>query len=166
MKEKMLVSKEGERTRIVDVDLGEGVKIADFVNLYGCSIDDGTRIGAFVEIQRGVRIGKNCKIESHTFICEGVSIGDGVFIGHNVSFINDKYPKAVDNEGNIISGYEGWELMETNVGDNASVGTGSTIMGGIRIGKSVVVGAGSTVLRDLEDGVVVAGCPAKEIKDE
>ena len=151
-------------TRIApDVKLGEGVKIFCFVNLYGCEIGAGSKVGAFVEIQKGARIGRNCKISSHTFICEGVEIGDGVFVGHNVSFINDKYPRATRADGTPQT-EEDWTLESTQVGDGASIGTGSTILCGVRIGAGAMVGAGSVVTRDVPAGAVVAGVPARPVR--
>ncbi len=150
-------------TRIApDVKLGENTKIFCFVNLYGCEIGDGSKVGAFVEIQKGARIGRNCKISSHTFICEGVEIGDGVFIGHNVSFINDRHPRAVNEDGSPQTEAD-WTLEHTRVEDGASIGTGSTIMCGVTIGRGALVGAGSVVTRDVPAGAVVAGVPARII---
>jgi len=146
-----------------DVVLGEDVKIHAFVNLYGCSIGDNTKIGAFVEIQKRAKIGKNCKISSHTFICEGVTIQDNVFIGHNVTFINDKYPKATSPEGNLQS--EGdWSVMLTLVEEGASIGSSVTILCGVTIGAAAIVGAGSVVTKDIPDGEVWAGNPARFIR--
>jgi acetyltransferase-like isoleucine patch superfamily enzyme len=146
-----------------DVILGKEVKIFNFVNLYGCKIGDGTKIGTFVEVQKGASIGKNCKISSHTFICEGVHIGDGCFIGHGVIFINDKYPKAVNPDGSMQTDQD-WKVLETYIEDNVSVGSGSIIMGGIRIGKGALIGAGAVVTRDVPSGYTVAGIPARIIK--
>ncbi|MCS6794768.1 MAG: N-acetyltransferase [Raineya sp.] len=154
---------ENERQSISSVQVGENVKIFKFVNLYGCTIGDNTKIGSFVEIQKGVIIGKNCKISSHTFICEGVKIGDGVFVGHNVSFINDLLPRAVNADGSMQTEAD-WQLVETIVEDRASIGTGATILGGIRIGKNAVVGAGAVVTKDVPDNAVVVGNPARIIK--
>jgi acetyltransferase-like isoleucine patch superfamily enzyme len=152
-----------DRQALANVRVGKEVKIYNFVNAYGCSIDDGSKIGSFVEIQKGVYIGKNCKISSHTFICEGVSIKDGVFVGHNVSFINDKFPRAVNTDGSLQTEAD-WQLIETIVEERASIGTGSTIMGGITIGKNAIVGAGSVVTKDVPANAVVAGNPAKVLK--
>ncbi|MCB0747252.1 MAG: N-acetyltransferase [Ignavibacteriae bacterium] len=152
-----------EKKNINNVKLGKDVKIFDFVNLYGCSIDDGSKVGTFVEIQRGATIGKNCKISSHTFICEGVHIGDGVFVGHNVTFINDKMPRAVNPDGSLQTDAD-WKLEETFVKNGASIGSSSTIMCGITIGENSIVGAGAVVTKDVPANTVVAGVPAKVIK--
>ncbi len=143
--------------------VGVDVVIRDFVNLYGCTIGDGSKVGAFVEIQEGVSIGVRCKISSHTFICEGVTIGDGVFIGHNVSFINDKYPQAVNPDGSMQSVGD-WEVETTTVGDRASIGTSATILSGVLIGTGAIIGAGSVVTRDVPAHTIVAGNPAVEIR--
>lgn len=152
-----------EKKNINNVKLGKDVKIFDFVNLYGCSIDDGSKVGTFVEIQKGATIGKNCKISSHTFICEGVHIGDGCFVGHNVTFINDKYPRSVNPDGSMQTEAD-WELIETFIKDRVSIGSSSTIMGGITIGENSIIGAGAVVTKDVPANVVVAGVPAKVIK--
>ena len=152
-----------EKKNINNVKLGKDVKIFDFVNLYGCSIDDYSKVGTFVEIQKGASIGKNCKVSSHTFICEGVHIGDGVFVGHNVTFINDKYPRSVNPDGSMQT-EEDWKLVETFVKKGASIGSSSTIMCGITIGENSIVGAGAVVTKDVPDNTVVAGVPAKVIK--
>jgi acetyltransferase-like isoleucine patch superfamily enzyme len=136
------------------------VKIYDFVNAYGCSIDDGTKVGTFVEIQKGVSIGKNCKISSHSFICEGVEIHDNVFIGHNVTFINDRVPRATRPDGSMQT-EEDWTLETTIVGKGASIGSSVTIMCGIKIGEGALVGAGSVVTKDVPSGATVYGNPAK-----
>jgi UDP-2-acetamido-3-amino-2,3-dideoxy-glucuronate N-acetyltransferase len=150
-----------------DVVLGEGVEVFHFVNLYGCEIGDGTRVGSFVEIQRGARLGRNCKVSSHTFICEGVEIEDEVFIGHGVNFINDKYPRATNPDGSIQTDAD-WTLQRTRVGRGASIGTGATILGGLRLGAGAIIGAGSVVTKDVPAGATVAGNPARIIraKDE
>lgn len=151
-----------------NVKLGKNVKIYDFVNLYGCQIGDNTKIGSFVEIQKGVKIGKNCKIQSHTFICEGVTIEDNVFISHNVSFINDKYPRATTPEGKLQTEKD-WKVVPTLVKKGASIGTSATIMCGVTIGENALVGAGSLVLKDVPANTIVAGNPAKilrKIKNE
>lgn len=146
-----------------DVVLGRDVKVFQFVNLYGCTIGDRTKIGAFVEIQRGTRIGADCKISSHTFICEGVEIEDQVFVGHNVSFINDKYPKAANADGSLQTAAD-WKVIPTRVKTGASIGTSATILCGVTIGAGATVGAGSVVTRDVPDGATVAGNPARILK--
>jgi acetyltransferase-like isoleucine patch superfamily enzyme len=143
-----------------DVCLGEDVAIYSFVNLYGCEIGDGSKIGAFVEIQKGVRIGKRVKVSSHTFICEGVTIEDEAFIGHNVSFINDKYPRSTTGDGGLQTEAD-WRCVPTLVRRRASIGTGSTILCGVTIGENAMVGAGSVVTRDVPGNAVVAGNPAR-----
>lgn len=152
-----------EKKNINNVKLGENVKIFDFVNLYGCTIGDNTKIGTFVEIQKNATIGKNCKISSHTFICEGVHIGDGVFVGHNVTFINDKIPRAVNPDGSLQTEAD-WKLVETYVKNGASIGSSATIMCGVTIGENAIVGAGAVVTKDVPPNTVVAGVPAKVIK--
>ncbi len=149
-----------------DVVLGEGVVIhhPELVNLYGCVIGKGSRVGTFVEIQKGVSIGCNVKISSHTFICEGVEIEDGVFVGHGVMFINDIYPKAVTGEG-MLQTEADWQVIRTRVKTRASLGSNATILGGITIGKEALVGAGAVVNRDVPDYAIVAGVPAKIIGD-
>jgi acetyltransferase-like isoleucine patch superfamily enzyme len=143
--------------------VGDGVLFHHFVNVYGCSIGDHTKVGSFVEIQKNVFIGKRCKISSHTFICEGVHIADNVFVGHNVTFINDKYPEAVNGNGRLQT-QEDWAVIETHVGKGASIGSGSTIMCGIRIGDAAVIGAGSVVTKDVEPDTIVAGNPARYLR--
>ena len=146
-----------------DVVLGKNVKIHAFVNLYRCCIGDNTSIGAFVEIQKRTKIGKNCKISSHTFICEGVTIRDNVFIGHNVTFINDKYPKATNQEGNLQTEKD-WSVTPTLVEEGASIGSSVTILCGVTIGAAATVGAGSMVAKDIPQGEVWAGNPARFIR--
>jgi len=146
--------------RIEAVEFGENVIVHSFSNLYGCRIGDNTRIGTFVEIQRGAVIGANCKIESHTFICDGVTIADDVFVGHGVMFINDKYPRATSPTGALQS-EDDWELMPTYVDRGASIGSGAVVLGGIRIGAGALIGAGAVVTRDVEPQGVVAGVPAR-----
>jgi acetyltransferase-like isoleucine patch superfamily enzyme len=146
-----------------DVKLGKGVKICDFVNLYGCEISDNTKIGTFVEIQKGSRIGKNCKISSHTFICEGVTIEDGVFVGHNVTFINDVFPRATA-EGGRLKTEEDWVCVPTFVKQGASIGSSATLLCGITVGENAMVGAGSVVTKDVPANTVVAGNPARILK--
>jgi acetyltransferase-like isoleucine patch superfamily enzyme len=145
-----------------DVKVGAGVIVRDFVNLYGCEIGDDSRIGTFVEIQRGTKIGRRCKVSSHTFICEGVTIEDDVFIGHNVSFINDRYPRATAN-GQLQTERD-WKLESTLVKRGASIGTSATILCGIVIGEGAIVGAGSVVTHDVPPGAIVAGNPARVLK--
>jgi len=158
-----IVNIENDRQVLRDVKIGDNVKIYNFVNAYGCTIDDGTKIGSFVEIQKGAYIGKNCKVSSHSFICEGVYIKDNVFIGHNVSFINDKYPRAVNPDGSMKKD-DDWKVVGTIVEKGASIGTGSTILCGLTIGENAVVGAGSVVTKDVPANAVVAGNPARIIK--
>ncbi len=143
-----------------DVKLGKGVRVFNFVNMYGCEVDDDSKIGAFVEIQKGVKIGKNCKISSHTFICEGVTIEDNVFVGHNVSFINDKMPRATNPDGSMQSEAD-WHVVPTLVKTGASIGTSSTILCGVTIGEHAIVGAGSVVTKDVPPNTIVAGVPAR-----
>ena len=147
-----------------NVKVGKNVKIFDFVNAYGCSIGDNTKVGTFVEIQKGVSIGTNCKISTHTFICEGVTIKNGVFVGHNVSFINDKYPYAV-NEDHTMKKEGDWKLIETIIEDRVAIGTSSTILAGVHIGKNSIIGAGAVVTKDVPENVVVVGNPAKIIRN-
>ena len=146
-----------------DVKLGKDVVIQDFTNLYGCMIGDGTRIGPFVEIQKNAFIGRRCKIQSHTFICEGVTIEDEVFVGHGVMFINDKYPGSVNASGELQTEAD-WAVVPTLVKKQASIGSNATIMCNVTIGENAVFGAGSVVIRNVPDGAVVAGNPAKIIK--
>lgn len=146
-----------------DVKLGENVKIYDFVNLYGCEISDNSKIGTFVEIQKGARVGKNCKISSHTFICEGVTIEDNVFVGHNVTFINDLYPKAVTTEGQLQTD-DDWNCIPTHVEKGVSIGSSATILCGVTIGANSIIGAGSIVTRDVPQNAIVAGNPAKIVR--
>lgn len=146
-----------------DVKLGKDVRIFAFVNLYGCTIGDNSKIGTFVEIQKNAEIGRNVKVSSHTFICEGVQIEDDVFIGHNVSFINDKYPRATSANGELQTEAD-WQVVKTVVQRGASIGTSSTILCGVTIGEFAVVGAGSVVTRDVPANTVVAGNPARILK--
>jgi acetyltransferase-like isoleucine patch superfamily enzyme len=146
-----------------DVKLGRNVRLSKFVNLYGCEIGDNTKIGAFVEIQKNARVGKNCKISSHTFICEGVSIEDGAFIGHGVTFINDSYPRAVRPDGELQTEKD-WVVERTVVKRRASVGSGSTVLSKVVIGENAVVGAGSVVTKDVPANAIVAGNPARILR--
>jgi UDP-2-acetamido-3-amino-2,3-dideoxy-glucuronate N-acetyltransferase len=146
-----------------DVVLGEGVQIYDFVNLYGCHIGDNTKIGTFVEIQKGSRIGKNCKISSHTFICEGVTIEDGVFVGHNVTFINDLYPRATAKDGKLQAEKD-WVCSPTLVKRGASIGSSATLLCGVTVGENAVIGAASVVTKDVPPNAVVAGNPARILR--
>jgi acetyltransferase-like isoleucine patch superfamily enzyme len=146
-----------------DVKLGHDVKLSKFINLYGCEIGDGTKIGAFVEVQKNATIGKRCKISSHTFVCEGVVIEDNVFIGHGVTFINDSYPRATGAEGALQTESD-WKVEQTVVRTGASVGSGATILSRLTIGENAIVGAGSTVTRDVPNNAIVAGNPAKILR--
>ena len=145
-----------------DVMLGKDVRIYNFTNLYGCQIGDEVKIGAFVEIQKGVKVGNRCKISSHTFICEGVELEDDVFIGHNVTFINDRFPRAT-NEGGQLQTDADWACIPTLIKHGASVGSGSTILCGVTVGEKAMIGAGSVVTRDVPPGAVVAGNPARRL---
>lgn len=146
-----------------DVRLGKDVIIYDFVNLYGCEVGDNTKIGHFVEIQKGAKIGKNCKIQSHTFICEGVTIEDNVFVGHNVTFINDIYPRATSEDGKMQND-EDWKCIQTFVKKGASIGSSATLLCGITIGQNAIVGAGSVVTKDVPPETIVAGNPARVMR--
>lgn len=146
-----------------DVKLGRDVKLAKFINLYGCEIGDETKIGAFVEVQKNAKIGKRCKISSHTFICEGVSIEDNVFVGHGVVFINDSYPRATTSEGGLQTERD-WRVETTLVKKGASIGSGATILSNIVIGENAIVGAGSTVTKDVPANTIVAGNPARVLR--
>ncbi len=154
------LSEDSPKQSLNNVQVGEDVKIYDFVNAYGCEIGDRSKIGTFVEIQKGATIGKDCKISSHTFICEGVNIGDGVFVGHNVSFINDMFPRAVNADGSMQTD-DDWEMVTTKIGNRVSIGTSATILGGITIGDNAIVGAGSVVTKDVPENAIVAGNPAR-----
>lgn len=149
--------------RLIDkVEFGDGVVVGPFTNLYGCKIGDETRVGPFVEIQRGAKIGSRCKIQSHSFVCEGVEIQDEVFVGHNVVFINDKRPRATVEDGRL-QGDRDWTLLETVVERRASLGSGAVVLGGVRIGADALVGAGAVVTRDVAQGETVVGSPARVI---
>ncbi len=152
-----------EKQNINNVKLGKDVKIFDFVNLYGCSIGDNSKIGTFVEVQKNATIGKNCKISTHTFICEGVHIEDNVFVGHNVTFINDKYPRSTNIDGNMQTEAD-WKVVETYVKKGASIGSSSTILCGVTIGENAIVGAGAVVTKNVPSNTIVTGVPAKIIR--
>jgi UDP-2-acetamido-3-amino-2,3-dideoxy-glucuronate N-acetyltransferase len=152
-----------EKQSLVDVVVGDGVRFFSFVNAYGCSIDDNSKIGAFVEIQKGATIGKNCKISSHTFICEGVHIEDNCFIGHGVMFTNDLFPKATKLDGTPQT-EEDWTLVETFIKKGASIGSNVTIICGVTIGENALIGAGAVVTKNVPPNAVFAGNPAKLIK--
>ena len=149
-----------------DVSLGEGARIyqPDLVNLYGCSIGEGTTIGPFVEVQRGAVIGKNCKVSSHSFVCKGVTIEDGVFIGHGVMFINDLFPSAVNPDGSLQTEAD-WVMADTVVKSRASIGTNATILGGVTIGEGALIGAGAVVTHDVPPHAIVMGVPARIVGD-
>ncbi len=156
----------GDFVRIApDVRLGQGVKIYAFVNLYGCEIGDESRVGTFVEIQKGVKIGQRVKISSHTFICEGVTIEDNVFIGHGVMFINDKYPRATAENGAPQTEAD-WECVNTLIKKGASIGSNATILCGVTVGEAAIVGAGSVVTHDVPAGAIVAGNPARVLRQK
>ena len=147
-----------------DVKLGANVKLSKFINLYGCSVGDNTKIGACVEIQKNARIGANCKISSHTFICEGVIVEDGAFIGHGVMFTNDKYPRSVNEDGSMQTEAD-WKVVPTYVKKGASIGSNATILCGVTVGEYAIVGAGSVVTKDVPPKTIVAGNPAKKIRN-
>ena len=154
----------GDFVRVApDVVLGAGVKIYAFVNLYGCEIGDETQIGTFVEIQKGAKIGRRVKVSSHTFVCEGVTVEDEVFVGHGVMFTNDRYPRATTPDGGL-QGDEDWQCIPTLVKRRASIGSNATILCGVTIGENAIVGAGSVVVRDVPDGAIVAGNPAQVLR--
>jgi len=158
-----LLSENSPKRSLNEVAVGSNVKIFDFVNAYKCTIDDNSKVGAFVEIQKGATIGKNCKISSHTFICEGVHIADNCFIGHGVMFTNDLFPRATNPDGSAQTDAD-WELIETFVQKGASIGSNATILCGITIGENALIGAGAVVTKDVPANTVVAGNPAKVIK--
>jgi acetyltransferase-like isoleucine patch superfamily enzyme len=146
-----------------DVKLGKDVRLSQFINLYGCEVGDETKIGAFVEIQKNATVGRRCKISSHTFVCEGVTIEDYVFVGHGVTFINDTYPRATTPSGELQTEKD-WKVERTFVRKGASIGSGSTILANVTIGERAIVGAGSVVTRDVPAGAIVAGCPARVLR--
>ena len=146
-----------------DVKLGKDVKIFNFVNLYGCEIGDGTKLGTFVEVQKGVKIGKNCKVSSHTFICEGVTIEDNCFIGHNVTFINDPLPRSTTDSGELQT-EEDWVCIPTLIKKGASVGSSATLLCGITVGENAIIGAGAVVTKDVPANSIVAGVPARVLR--
>lgn len=146
-----------------DVKLGKNVKLSKFINMYGCSVGDDTKIGAFVEIQKNASIGNNCKISSHSFICEGVTIEDAVFIGHSVTFINDSYPRATTGDGQLQTEAD-WKVERTIIKKGASIGSGSTILANVTVGAGAIVGAGSVVTKDVPANAIVAGNPAKILR--
>ena len=148
--------------RLNDVKLGENVRIFSFVNAYGCEIGDETRVGAFVEIQKGVKIGRRCKISSHSFLCEGVTVEDNVFIGHGVMFINDKFPRATNEDGSPQSEAD-WTVIPIIIKKGASIGSNATILAGVTIGENALVGAGAVVTKDVPEGAIVAGVPARPV---
>ena len=143
--------------------LGKDVKLSQFINLYGCEIGDDTKIGAFVEIQKNAKVGKNCKISSHTFVCEGVTIEDNVFIGHGVMFINDSYPRAANEDGSLQT-EEDWKVEKTRICKGASLGSGATILSNVTVGEGALVGAGSVVTKDVPPHTIVAGNPARVMR--
>ncbi len=146
-----------------DVKLGEGVKIFDFVNMYGCEVGDNSKIGTFVEVQKGAKIGKNCKISSHSFICEGVTIEDDVFVGHNVTFTNDKYPRATATGGGLQTEAD-WDCIPTLVKRGASIGSSVSLLCGITVGENAIIGTGSVVTCDVPANTIVAGNPARVLR--
>jgi len=152
-----------DKQSLNNVTVGENVRIFNFVNAYGCSIDDGSKVGAFVEIQKGVFIGKNCKISSHSFLCEGVHIEDNVFVGHGVMFTNDLFPRATNADGSQQTEAD-WKVIETHVKKGASIGSNATILAGITIGENALIGAGSVVTKDVPANTIVAGSPARIFK--
>ena len=148
---------------LTNVKLGKDVKLSKFINLYGCEVGDGTKIGAFVEIQKNAFVGRNCKVSSHTFVCEGVIIEDNVFVGHNVTFINDSYPRSTNSDGSIQTETD-WKVETTLVKKGASIGSGATILSQVTIGENAIVGAGSVVTKDVPANAIVAGNPAKVLR--
>jgi len=151
------------RKSLVNVKVGQGVRIFNFVNAYGCSIDDNSKVGSFVEIQKGATIGKNCKISSHSFVCEGVHIEDNVFVGHGVMFTNDLFPRATNPDGSAQTDAD-WYLVETFVKKGASIGSNATIVCGVTIGENALIGAGAVVTKDVPPNTIVAGNPGRILK--
>jgi UDP-2-acetamido-3-amino-2,3-dideoxy-glucuronate N-acetyltransferase len=158
-----LLNVDEPRKSLVNVKVGQGVRIFNFVNAYGCTIDDNSKIGAFVEIQKGATIGKNCKISSHTFVCEGVHIEDNVFVGHGVMFTNDLFPRATNPDGSQQTDAD-WKLVETFVKKGASIGSNATIICGVTIGENALIGAGAVITKDVPANTVVAGNPGRVLK--
>lgn len=146
-----------------NVKMGKDVKLSKFINLYGCEIGDGTKIGAFVEIQKNAFVGKNCKVSSHTFVCEGVTLEDNVFIGHGVTFINDTYPRSTNSDGSMQTEAD-WKVEPTTIKKGASIGSGSTVLANVTVGENAIVGAGSVVTKNVPDNAIVAGNPAKILR--
>jgi acetyltransferase-like isoleucine patch superfamily enzyme len=159
-----ILNVQSDRQSLKNVTVGENVKIFNFVNAYDCSIGDNSKVGAFVEIQKGATIGKHCKISSHSFICGGVHISDNVFIGHNVTFINDKFPRSTNEDGSVQTEAD-WACIETFIEEGASVGSSATLLCGITVGKRAIIGAGSVVTKNVAANTIVAGNPAKFIKN-
>jgi UDP-2-acetamido-3-amino-2,3-dideoxy-glucuronate N-acetyltransferase len=158
-----VITVNNDRQSLNNVSVGENVRIFNFVNAYGCKIDDGSKVGAFVEIQKGVEIGKNCKISSHSFLCEGVKVEDNVFIGHGVMFTNDLFPRATNPDGSPQTESD-WKVVETVIKKGASIGSNATILAGIVIGENALIGAGSVVTKNVPANTIVAGVPARIIK--
>lgn len=159
----MSTASDSQQEFVPEVKLGKNVRVSDFTNLYGCEIGDNSIVGAFVEIQKGARIGSRCKISSHTFICEGVTVEDSVFIGHNVTFINDRYPRSTNEDGTLQRGAD-WECIPTRICSGASIGSSATVLCGLTVGAKAIVGAGSVVTRDVPAGMIVAGNPARPLR--
>ena len=157
------ITANNDKQNLNNISVGKNVSIFSFVNAYECTIDDGSRIGAFVEIQKGVVIGKNCKISSHSFLCEGVHIEDNVFIGHGVMFTNDLFPRATKKDGSLQTAND-WKVIETYVKKGASIGSNATILCGITVGENALIGAGAVVTKDVSANTIVAGNPARAIK--
>ena len=158
-----VLNENGPLRHLVNVRVGDGVRIFSFVNAYGCEIGDNTKIGTFVEVQKNARIGRNCKISSHSFICEGVEIQDEVFLGHNVTFINDLYPRSTNVDGKLQTEAD-WKCIPTYIRKGASIGSSVTVLCGITVGEGAMIGAGSVVTKDVPPGAIVAGNPARVLK--